>query len=371
LFNEEGSPLEAWVMAKNSKGKELLNPSPDAASKYAAKEAARLEALQPTEEKPPAEDKKKGEEKKGGGGGGGGGGDGGGEFDLPEPPPKKNAPPAAAAAPKAAAKAGPVSVSGGGDFWVTLSAGKVRDAANSSGEVVEELSKGDFVKCVATQDDWIKCENIWSDKGGEAWLMVRNKKGKQMAEAAPDPAKASATYEPLKVWQKQLRLALADGKDPPPKPGGGGSGGGGGMQEIGGGGFGKKALTEEEAECLAMLKGHGKSNFDNNDGGGSGGDSGGLPEPPPKKAAPKPPPPAAAAAKPSPPKAKAAVAVSGGGNFWTALQSGRVRSLDSSKGEVLGEVNKGDFVKCVATQGDWIKVNEENKALCVCALLVG
>jgi hypothetical protein len=148
------------------------------------------------------------------------------------------------------------------------------------------MSKGDFAKVTKQEGDWIQVANIWEDKG-DAWIMYQNKKGKQLAEAAPDPGSAEAEFAKVEGWLKSCRAALADGKEPPPDPrapppaadgGGFGVGGGGGFNSDAVGGVGaKKAVSDEEAELLAMLKGFGSNAFAEGEAGGEGG----APPPPP------------------------------------------------------------------------------------------
>ena len=47
------------------------------------------------------------------------------------------------------------------------------------------MNKGDVANVIAQDGDWIKVQNVWDSKPA-AWLMFQNKKGKQLAEAAPD-----------------------------------------------------------------------------------------------------------------------------------------------------------------------------------------
>ena len=72
-----------------------------------------------------------------------------------------------------------------GTFWQALAAGRVRDAPNADGEVVAEMNKGDVANVIAQDGDWIQVQNYWDSKPA-VWLMYQNKKGKQLAEAAPD-----------------------------------------------------------------------------------------------------------------------------------------------------------------------------------------
>jgi hypothetical protein len=45
-----------------------------------------------------------------------------------------------------------------------------------------------------------------------------------------------------------------------------------------------------------------------------------------------------------------------GGTFWEALAAVRVRDGNAADGDVVGELNKGDFVLVLAQDGDWCKV---------------
>jgi len=45
-----------------------------------------------------------------------------------------------------------------------------------------------------------------------------------------------------------------------------------------------------------------------------------------------------------------------GGTFWEALAAIRVRDANSADGDVVGELNKGDFVHVLSQDGDWCKV---------------
>ena len=47
------------------------------------------------------------------------------------------------------------------------------------------MNKGDIANVIAQDGDWIQVQNYWDSKP-VAWLMYQNKKGKQLAEAAPD-----------------------------------------------------------------------------------------------------------------------------------------------------------------------------------------
>ena len=47
------------------------------------------------------------------------------------------------------------------------------------------MNKGDVANVIAQDGDWIQVQNYWDSKPA-AWLMYQNKKGKQLAEAAPD-----------------------------------------------------------------------------------------------------------------------------------------------------------------------------------------
>ena len=57
-------------------------------------------------------------------------------------------------------------------LWATLAAGRVRNGPSSGGDVLGEVSKGDFVKVLVQEGDWIKLENCWED-AGDAWLMMQ------------------------------------------------------------------------------------------------------------------------------------------------------------------------------------------------------
>jgi hypothetical protein len=227
------------------------------------------------------------------------------------------------------------------------------------------------VKVTATQGDWVKVENVWdAAKGGDAWLMFQNSKGKQMAEPGGD----AAAFAALKAQLKAAKDAAENGEAPPDTGGGGGGGFGG----SGGGGFGaKKEVSAEEAELLKLLKGFGSTTHE---GGDDGGNAAAPPAAPPKAAeaakkppAPKPPAPKPKPAAPVPPPAAATSSTGGGssgadgqslpvqkavggGTFWVCLSAIRARDETSASGEVVGEMNKGDFCHVLSQDGDWCKV---------------
>jgi len=120
--------------------------------------------------------------------------------------------------------------------------------------------------------------------------MYQNKKGKQLAEKAGDQGAAGQGWSELAAHTKASRIAAESGEAPPPPADDGGFGGGGfsGVDSLP-----KKAVSDEEAELLKMLKGFGSNTFE-------GAEAGGAPPRSDAAAKPKAPPKPTAGAKPKP-----------------------------------------------------------------------
>ena len=99
----------------------------------------------------------------------------------------------------------------GGTFWKMLQNVTVREKAESSSDEVGSMKKGDFAFLVVQEGDWGKIQNVWDpqevpgkvpkDKK-HAWIMLQNKKGKQLAEKAEDQVEAK------KAWVRMQQMMM-------------------------------------------------------------------------------------------------------------------------------------------------------------------
>jgi len=372
------STVEAWFMYQNKKGKQMAEPTRDADAAL-----VKWQKLQADLINPPKLD----EEPVGGGSASSSGGgpppsDTPGATPPPAPPPPAAAeapsqpkepaasnapppPPAAAAPPPEAkpaaattsaptpegAEGGPKTVqpqTPGGTFYTALSAIKIRTESNPGGDEIGSLKKGDTLNVLKTDGDWCLVQNIWGNQP-EAWFMLRNKKGKEMAEQSKDSADAQAKFT-------RLQEDLIN----PPAP----------VEE--GGGFGAKAeKSDQELELLKMLKGFSPEGDANAPPGVAAAAPTDAAAPP---AAPAPAAPAAPAAAAAPPAAAPAPAgdpssapppaapprevkaPTPGGTWWTAIAVMKVRSTASPDGDDVGTVKKGDAINVFKTDGDWHQI---------------
>jgi len=292
---------DVWVLSRN-KVKSLVEPV-DSASGMAA-----WQALEDAAGKDPEEEKRKKEEEE--------------KKKKEEEAATKKAAAAAArggAAPAAAAVApAAVTVPSGGSYLMARVSCRVRKTPDSDGDIMADVDIKSLVRVVAEQGDW--CKIAFKGEGGEAvdaWVLRRNKRAELLVE--PEDAAGAPQKWAEQEAKKQASAAPAEKKEEEAPP---------------------KAAAPKAAA------------------GGGGDDNGDLPPPPPSTggmtAAQKAQALAAEAAKPkAPPPTQA---ISGGGAFWVALAACRVRDEPNSSGEVIGELAKKGVVKVLATQGDWLKV---------------
>lgn len=215
-------------------------------------------------------------------------------------------PTAAAAGPSAfppAAAAGPPRVvqppMPGGTWWIASAVMKVRAAAAPDGDDVGTLKKGDSLNVLKTEGDWHQIQNYWGDQP-EAWVMFQAK-GKPKAELAADAAAAATAF--IKRQESDIAAAAAQ--------------------------------YAAEAEMAAASKGGGMGG---SGGGGMGGGVGGGAPPPP-------PPPARKLQQPLP-----------GGTWWTSNGVVKVLSKADKKGDPVGVLKKGNAYNVLKTDGDWQQI---------------